>query len=126
MWAYGWWAYMDGGDMRYVTRDITLVVEEIGASTLGVIELVLLWRRFTIGRFSTAMLIVLMAVMVADFYPTYMYYTTEALQGFPSVTGVANLLIKFILANADFLVMPWVVFIWAGLQLSKGPARSLA
>jgi hypothetical protein len=118
LWSYAWWAYMDGGDMRYVTRDVYLLAMETGASLIGITGAVILYRRRKTGRFSDNQLLVLMALMVADFYPTYMYYVTEIHQGLPNVSGVTNLIVKFILANIFWLVMPWVVFIWAGRQLA--------
>lgn len=117
LWAYAWWAYMDGGDMRYVSRDVSLVAMESGASLVGLISAFLLYRRYVTGRFSNNQLLVLMALMVADFYPTVMYFYTEFYMGLPDVKGIAGLITKFIIANVFWLVMPWVVFIWAGRQL---------
>jgi hypothetical protein len=117
LWAYAWWSYFDGGDVRYVTRDVALVSMETGASIIGIVAAILLILRRKAGRFSDTQLLILMALMVADFYPTYMYYATEIERGFPSVDGVTNLLIKFLGSNVFWLVMPWVVFIWAGRQL---------
>lgn len=124
LWAYAWWAYMDGGDMRYVTRDVYLLAMETGASIIGITGAIILYRRRLAGRFSNNQLLVLMALMVADFYPTYMYYVTEIHEGLPNVSGVANLIVKFILANIFWLVMPWVVFVWAGKQLIAGQPRA--
>src|ERR1700733_11955675 len=45
LWAYAWWAYMDGGDMRYVTRDVYLLAMETGASIIGVTGAIILLRR---------------------------------------------------------------------------------
>jgi hypothetical protein len=110
--------------MRYVTRDVYLLAMETGASLIGITGAVILYRRRRTGRFSDNQLLVLMALMVADFYPTYMYYVTEIHQGLPNVSGVANLIVKFILANIFWLVMPWVVFVWAGKQLIGGRPRA--
>jgi hypothetical protein len=123
LWAYAWWAYMDGGDLRYVTRDVNLLAMESGASVIGIVSAFLLYRRHVTGRFSNGQLMALMALMIADFYPTVMYYTTEFYMGLPDVNGIAGLIIKFIIANVFWLVMPWVVFLWAGRQLiQRSPA----
>jgi hypothetical protein len=118
MWAYEWWSYADGGDMRYITRDVYLLAMETGASIIGITAGIILLRWRKTRRFSTAQLLVLMALMVSDFYPTYLYYATEIYRGFPSVGSISDLLIKFIGANIFWLFMPWVVFIWAGRQLT--------
>jgi hypothetical protein len=117
LWAYGWWAYLDGGDARYVTRDVYVLAMETGASIIGITAGIILLRRRETRRFTDNQLLVLMALMVSDFYPTYMYLVTEIYSGLPNVGGVADLIVKFIVANIFWLVMPWVVFIWAGRQL---------
>lgn len=117
LWAYAWWAYFDGGDMRYVTRDVYLLAMETGASIIGIVGAIILLRWRKTRRFTDNQLLVLMALMVADFYPTYMYYVTEIYRGFPSVGSSADLLVKFLGANAFWLIMPLVVFLWAGRQL---------
>lgn len=126
LWAYAWWAYMDGGDMRYVTRDVNLLAMESCASLIGMISAYLLDRRHVTGRFSNNQLLVLMALMAADFYPTVMYFYTEFYLGLPDVKGIAGLITKFIIANVFWLVMPWVVFIWAGRQLIQRPPETAA
>jgi hypothetical protein len=119
MWAYAWWAYMDGGDQRYVAREVNLLACEIGASTIGILLALTLLRWRKTRSFSNGQLMLLMALMVADFYPTYLYYATEIIEGFPNVRGPLNLFVKFVLANSYWLVMPWVVFLWAGGLLMR-------
>jgi hypothetical protein len=118
LWAYTWWAYMDGGDMRYMTRDIYLVAMEVGASFIGVATAILLLKYRANGRFTQGQLILIMALMVADFYPTYIYYVTELFTGLQNVHGTLNFIVKFLGTNSFWLFMPWVVFIWAGKQLA--------
>lgn len=118
LWAYAWWSYFDGGDVRYVTRDVYLVALETGASIIGIAGAIILISRRRLGKFTDMQLMILMAMMIADFYPTYVYYATEIYRGFPSVSSAADLLIKFLGANVYWLVMPWVVFFWAGRQLT--------
>jgi len=50
---------------------------------------------------------------------------TEIHQGLPNVSGVTNLIVKFILANIFWLVMPWVVFVWAGRELIGRSPRAV-
>jgi hypothetical protein len=123
LWAYAWWSYFDGGDARYVTRDVNLVAMETGASIIGILGAVILVQRHRRGTFSDTQLLILMAMMVGDFYPTYMYLATEIYRGFPNVGGVADLLVKFLGANVYWVIMPWVFFIWAGRQLIDRRAR---
>lgn len=118
LWAYAWWAYMDGGDMRYVTRDIYLVAMETGASLIGLTVAYLLLQHRKHGAFTKNQLLIIMVLMVADFYPTYMYYVTEIFTGLPNVHGSLNFIIKFVGSNSFWLVMPLVVFLWAGKQLT--------
>ena len=119
LWSYAWWAYMDGGDLRYVTRDVYVLAMETGASVIGITGAIILFQRRKTKLLTDNQLLVLMALMVADFYPTYMYYVTEIHQGLPNVSGMTNLMVKFIGANSFWLVMPWVVFLWAGRQLTS-------
>jgi hypothetical protein len=117
LWSYAWWAYADGGDLRFLAPDANLLGLEVGSSLVGIITVLLLIARYRSGKFTDMALLVLMAVMICDFYPTLLYYTVEFMQGMPNVRGLADLLIKFIFANSFWLVMPWIVFIWAGRQL---------
>lgn len=117
LWSYAWWAYADGGDLRFLAPDANLLGLEVGSSVVGIITVFLLIVRYRSGKFTDTALLALMAVMICDFYPTVLYYLVEFMQGMPNVRGLADLLIKFILANSFWLVMPWIVFIWAGHQL---------
>jgi hypothetical protein len=124
VWTYAWWAYIDGGDVRYATHDIYIVTFETGAALIGFTLVVLLLSYRKTHRFSTNQLLVLMAAMMCDFYPTYAYYATEMWRGFPSVHGGrVDLLIKFVASNIFWLFMPWVVFIWAGRELTNRSVR---
>jgi len=118
LWAYAWWTYMDGGDMRYATRDVHILTLEAGASIIGIIGAYLLWSYHKTHRFTENQLLAVMGLMVADFYATYAYFATEILTGLHNVGGIADLIVKFILANILWMTMPWVVFVWAGRQLA--------
>lgn len=125
VWAYLWWSYMDGGDMRYAIRDVHLLVIEIGISIIGIIGAYVLWNYNRSRRFTDAELMTVMALMVGDFCATYIYFTTEALAGLHSVGGFGDLIAKFVSANIFWIVMPWVVFVWAGRQLSRREAAKM-
>jgi hypothetical protein len=110
---------MDGGDMRYATRDVHVLTLEAGASVIGIVGAYILWSYHKTRRFTNNQLLVIMGFMVADFYATYVYFATEILSGMHNVGGFADLIVKFILANTLWMIMPWVVFVWAGRQLAS-------
>lgn len=113
-WVYPWWAYIDGGDTRYATAPPSLVSIEILSVTnglLGVLACTLWWR--SSGRDRRAVLL-FMATAVVHLYSTSFYYLSELVAGLPSVDtkSFTGLWIKFGLANAPWLTMPWVVLWW--------------
>ncbi|MEE8311183.1 MAG: hypothetical protein V3R77_02925 [Candidatus Binatia bacterium] len=113
-WAYVWWAYIDGGDMRYANGPIELVTIEILSVINGLVGVtgLVLWFR-TQGRDMRAVLL-LMATAVVHLYSTSFYFLTEILAGLPNVdtSNFTDTWIKFGLANAPWLTMPWVVLWW--------------
>ena len=113
-WAYPWWAYIDGGDARYAVAPPSLVSIEILSVTNGLFGVLAfaLWRRSS-GRDRRAVLL-FMATAVVHLYSTSFYYLSELIAGFPSVdtNSFTGLWIKFGLANAPWLTMPWVVLWW--------------
>jgi len=119
-WAYPWWAYIDGGDARYATAPVELLTIEIlsvANGTMGMIGL-LVWVR-SAGRDWRAVL-VFMATAVVHLYSTSYYYLSEILAGLPNVDtdSFTDAWIKFGLANAPWLTMPWVV-LWWGQRLLR-------
>jgi hypothetical protein len=118
MWAYAWWSYMEGGDMRYATRDVYVLTLETAASIIGVIGAYFLWQYHATRKFTSAQLMTIMILMIADFYATYVYFMSEIFGGFKNVGSVGDLIIKFILANTLWTIMPFVVFVWAARQLA--------
>lgn len=122
-WAYAWWMYIDGGDARYAGDDATLVTQEILSVINGVVGftgLALWWR--SKGRNPTAVLL-LLATAVVHLYSAWVYFGSEALDGYPNVdTGsVADFWIKFWLLNGLWVVVPWLVLYW-GWRLVTGRA----
>ena len=125
-WAYPWWAYIDGGDMRYAEATPTLLMMEVlsvvngGIGALGLA----LWYRSG-GRDLRAVLL-FMAMAIVHLYSTSLYYGGEILSGLPNVdtSSFLDSWIKFGLANASWLVFPPVVLAWgASLILGRGEHR---
>ncbi len=120
-WAYLWWMYIDGGDLRYATADPTLVTQEILSVLNGVVGftgLFVWWR--SRGRSPVATLL-LMATAVVHLYSTSVYFGSEIFDGFPNVetASFVDLWIKFLLLNGLWLVMPWVVLWWGWKTLQR-------
>lgn len=122
-WAYPWWAYIDGGDMRYAQATPTLLMMEMLSVANGVVCAIglTLWYRSQ-GRDMRAVLL-FMAMAVVHLYSTSLYYGGEILAGLPNVdtSSFLDSWIKFGLANASWLVFPPVVLAWGSrLILGRG------
>jgi len=124
-WAYPWWAYIDGGDLRYASAEPTLLTMETLSVTNGLVGALglTLWYRSR-GADSRAVLL-LMATAVVHLYSTSLYYGSEIFAGLPNVdTGsFVDSWIKFGLANAPWLVFPWFV-LWWGQGVLRGRIKS--
>ena len=120
-WAYPWWAYIDGGDRRYATAPAELLAIEMLSAVNGVLGVtgLALWLR-SAGRDRRAFLL-FMATAVVHLYSASFYYLSEILAGLPNVrTGsFTDLWIKFGLANAPWVTMPWVVLWWGQRVLRR-------
>jgi hypothetical protein len=120
-WAYTWWAYIDGGDQRYATAPVELLTIEVLSvlnGLVGVTALVLWWR--SSGRDVRAVLLI-MATAVVHLYSTSYYFLSEIIAGLPNVdtTSFTDTFIKFGLANAPWLTMPWLVLWWGQRVLRR-------
>src|ERR1700744_1958759 len=113
MWSYLWWIYADGWDTRYIHPDGNLLAFETGASFMGVAAAVLAYSHKKAGRFTESHLVAVIALMACEFYVTVLYILSEIYEGMPHVNGIANLVVKFIYGNILWLVVPWIVFLWA-------------
>jgi hypothetical protein len=119
-WAYPWWAYIDGGDARYATAPVELLTIETLSVINGAVGVsaLLLWRRSR-GRDVRAVFLI-MATAVVHLYSTSYYYLSEILAGLPNVeTSFTDSFIKFGLANAPWLTMPWLVLWWGQHRLRE-------
>jgi len=127
-WAYGWWAYIDGGDARYAVAPPGLLSIEILSvinGSVGMLALALFRR--SEGRDPRAILLI-MGTAVVHLYSTSFYFLEELLGGLPSVdtTSFTATYIKFGLANLPWVTFPWVVLYWGQATLRATVTRSSA
>ncbi|MDP3893956.1 emopamil-binding family protein [Nocardioides sp.] len=125
VWAYPWWAYIDGGDARYAGNDPTLVSLEILSVLNGLIGFTALWLWHRSARRNAVAIHLLMATAVVHLYSTFMYFSTEILDGYPNVdtTSFIDLYVKFLLLNGLWLVVPWLVLLWGHRSVRALPAE---
>lgn len=112
-WAYPWWGYIDGGDLRYVNpTDSFLAIEVLSVinGAMGAAGLFLLFS----SKFQRPLgTLLVMAVAVVETVLTWYYFLTEILSGFENVNPTfMDLGVKFIFLNAPWLVFPWFVLYW--------------
>jgi hypothetical protein len=114
IWAYPWWAYIDGGDARYASNSAVVIAIETITVANGALGLGALWLRHRSRGRSAVATLILMATAVIHLYGTTMYLGTEALDGYPNVrtTTFIDFVLKFWLLNGIWLVMPWAVLYW--------------
>ena len=126
-WAYPWWAYIDGGDLRYAQASPTLLTMEalsVSNGLLGASGLVL-WLRSRgtdpAGRSARLGVLLCMATAVVHLYSTTLYFGSELLAGLPNVdtSSFIDTALKFGLANAPWLVFPWCVLRWGWAELGR-------
>jgi hypothetical protein len=124
-WAYPWWAYIDGGDLRYAEAPANLVMMEILSVTNGIVGVTGLALWFRSGRTDARGLLLCMATAVVHLYSTSLYYGGEILEGLPNVdtTSFLDTWVKFGLANLSWLVFPWFVLYWGWRHLQRQLAR---
>lgn len=119
-WAYPWWAYIDGGDMRYAQASPTLLTMEVLSVTNGLMCAFGLRLWFRSAGTDRRSVLLFMAMAVVHLYSTSLYYGSEILAGLPNVdtTSFLDTWIKFGLANASWLVFPPFVLWWGHRQLA--------
>ncbi len=122
-WAYPWWAYIDGGDLRYAGSSSNLLTMEVLSVLNGAIGAVglTLWHRSR-HRDPRGVLLC-MATAVVHLYSTSLYYGAEILDGLPNVdtSSFLDSWIKFGLTNAPWIVFPWFVLYWGQRTLKHLP-----
>ena len=120
-WAYPWWAYIDGGDRRYANAPPELLTIETLSVVNGLVGTtgLMLWSR-SAGRDPRAVLL-LMATAVVHLYSASYYYLSEIFAGLPNVdtASFTDAWIKFGLANAPWVTMPWIVLWWGQRTLGR-------
>lgn len=118
-WAYVWWAYIDGGDIRYANVEPLLLAMETLSVTNGIVGATAMIRWLRSGRTDRTAVLLLAATATVHLYSATLYYLSEILAGFPSVrtTSVIATYFKFALANAPWVVVPFVVLAWARRKL---------
>lgn len=114
MWAYSWWVYIDGGDVRYYKPEMNFLMIEVLSvvnGTIGLTGLFLLWRSAFKNPLGT---LLCMSTAITHTVLTWYYYGTEFLTGFESVNTerFVDLWVKFIFLNGPWLVFPWFVLYW--------------
>jgi hypothetical protein len=121
LWAYTWWAYIDGGDMRYVEPNWLVFFIEGWADINGILSAIALLAWLRSGKTSVLPVYYLMFAAPLQVFPTLLYYVSEIALGLPSVdTGsFINLYIKFGWANAFWVVLPFFVLVWGKQTLER-------
>ena len=125
-WAYPWWNYIDGGDLRYLDAEPNFLMIEVLSvinACVGITGLVLLFRSKFADYRGT---LLVMSTAVTHTVLTWYYYGTEILAGFPSTNteSFMDLGVKFILLNSPWLIAPWLVLAWGYTMLKKQFAAS--
>ncbi len=121
LWAFPWWSYIHGGDIRYLHVDLHVLFAEVWACTNATIAAVALFLWYRSKRTSTAAVYMLMFCAGMHIAPTVQYYSLEAFHSFPNVDvgNVHNFYGKFIFSNSPWLLMPFVVFTWGTMALPR-------
>jgi len=118
-WAYSWWIYIDGGDLRYLHASPEMLMSESLSAVnalIGVIGLVLLFRsRFRDYRGT----LLVMSTAVVHTVLTYAYYGAEFIAGMPSVntSRFMDVGVRFILLNLPWIIVPPLVLGWGYVTL---------
>ena len=122
-WAYAWWAYIDGGDLRYAGASSNLLMMEVLSVLNGACGAVGLYLWHRSRHRDPRGVLLCMATAVVHLYSASLYFGTEMLDGLPNVdtTSFLDSWIKFGLANAPWVVFPWFVLYWGQRTLKNLP-----
>jgi hypothetical protein len=121
LWAYTWWAYIDGGDTRYLEPNWMVFFIEGWADINGILGLVALALWLRSGKTNPLPVYYFMFAAPLHIYPTLLYYVSEIAEGMPNVdtTSFVNLVVKFVLANCFWVILPFFVLVWGKLTLER-------
>ena len=113
-WAYPWWAYIDGGDLRYAQPSGNMLSMEALSIANGLVGATGLFLWLRSGRSDRRGVLLCMATAVVHLYSTSLYFGGEILEGLPNVdtSSFLDSWIKFGLVNAPWIVFPWLVLYW--------------
>ncbi|WP_232678871.1 hypothetical protein [Nocardioides sp. R-C-SC26] len=120
-WAYAWWNYIDGGDLRYLNPDSHFLMMEVLSVTngcVGLVGLILLRRsRFTDVRGT----LLVMSTAVTHTVLTWYYYGSELIGGLESTdtSSFMDFGLRFLLLNSPWLIAPWLVLAWGYQTLAR-------
>jgi len=121
LWAYTWWAYIDGGDLRYIDPNWLVFFIEGWADTNGVLAALALYTWFKSGKKNPLPVYYFMFAAPLHIYPTVLYYVSEFAEGLPNVdeTSAINFWVKFILSNSFWVILPFFVLYWGKQTLER-------
>jgi hypothetical protein len=119
-WVFPWLAYVSG-DIRYATGDSTIWTFELFTVFNGFIGAAALVAWYRSGRTSIKALVAFLVTASSHLYQTAIYYVVDWLEGFSNVgdDAIFDLLLKFVLINSPFILMPICVILWAAMKLSE-------
>lgn len=127
-WAFMWWMYIEGGDLRYATTSPLIVTVEVLSVLNGSVGILALWLRRRPRSSLLISTLMLMATGVVHIYSALLYLFTEVFGDYPNVdtTSFVDFWIKFWVLNGVWLVMPWLVFVWGArvLRAREAPSSS--
>lgn len=120
-WAYAWWNYIDGGDLRYLNPDAHFLMMEVLSVINGCIGItgLLLLKRSKFQDYRGTLLV--MSTAITHTVLTWYYYGSEIIGGLES-TNTSSFMdfgVRFILLNAPWLIAPWFVLAWAHQTLKR-------
>ena len=121
LWAYPWWSYIQGGDIRYLYIEKHVLFSEVWACVNATIAAVGLYVWYKSKRTSIAAVYILMFADAGHIAPTVQYYVLETYHHFPNVDvgNPNNFWAKFIFSNCSWLIMPFVTLYWGTKALPR-------
>lgn len=120
-WAYAWWNYIDGGDLRYLNPEPQFLMMEVLSVINGCVGLagLLLLKRSKFTDFRGTLLV--MSTAVTHTVLTWYYYGSEIIGGMESTdtSSFMDFGMRFVLLNGPWLIAPWFVLAWGYLTLKR-------